>query len=68
PWWNDLNADNQIDNTDKLIHILIDSGTITEIDTMFLEQALKISHDRIQLLSENWGEWKTYLSKWAPSE
>lgn len=68
PWWNDLNADNQIDNTDKLIHILIDNGTITEIDTMFLEQALNISHDRIQLLSENWGEWKTYLSKWAPSE
>ena len=68
PWWNDLNADNHIDNTDKLIHILIDNSTITGIEKTFLEQALKISPERIQLLSENWGEWKSYLSKWEPSE
>jgi hypothetical protein len=68
PWWYDLNADNQIDEMDKLIYVLIDNNTSTGIDKAFLEQALIITPERIQLLSENWREWKSYLTKWETSE
>jgi hypothetical protein len=64
PWWNDLNADNQIDNTDKLIHILIDNGTAAKIDETFLEQTLNVSPERIQLLTTSLPTWRRYLADW----
>ena len=62
PWWRDLNSDNTIDGLDKLIHALIKNRRITKIDRKFLGEVLKISPERLELLTEGWAIWKPYLS------
>jgi hypothetical protein len=64
PWWDDLNADNQIDEMDKLIYFMIENSAIMKIDQTSLEEALKVSPARIQLLTDNWPVWKHYLTDW----
>lgn len=62
PWWNDLNADNQIDKLDQFIYNLINNDIIEKFDDTFLQQALKISPERIRVLTKGWDNWKSYLT------
>lgn len=63
-WWNDLNADDKINETDELIYVLLNNDTLTKIDPEFLTDALTLSPDRIKVLTVNWSAWKPYLSDW----
>ncbi|OQY06532.1 MAG: hypothetical protein B6I25_03750 [Planctomycetales bacterium 4572_13] len=63
-WWRDLNADNANDWMDDFIYTLIKSGRIETIDEAFLEKLLKISPERIELLTKGLSAWEPYWAAW----
>ena len=64
PWWNDLNADNKIDDKiDNLIYLLINNDAELQINSNFFEQAFNLSPQRTKLLLDGWDLWKPYLAE-----
>jgi hypothetical protein len=68
PWWNDLNADNVINANDNIIYSLLDADFSNKSEVAPLVQALGLSEDRLQLLTEGWSTWKTYLASEKSSD
>jgi len=64
-WWNDLNEDNIINTHDNIIYSLIKSKIINRTEVAPLIQTLGISEERIELLTESWSAWKSYLADWS---
>ncbi len=61
-WWHDLNGDSRVDGMDHLARQLIDSKIAGQIAPTFLQQALKLSAERLALLQTHWADWKPYLT------
>ena len=64
PWWYDLNDDNKVDVNDNFIYSLMTSGLVSKVEMSPLIQALGISEDRLNLLTEQWNLWQPYLNNW----
>ncbi|MCI0498938.1 MAG: S8 family serine peptidase [Planctomycetales bacterium] len=67
PWWYDLNADDKVDASDQLIYAILQNEILSDEDTAFLEQPLKLSAERLELLARHWPDWKRYLADWELS-
>ncbi len=68
PWWYDLNEDGRIDETDQMVFTIFDRDQTELIDQPLIRETLKLSQERIDLLTLQWDQWKPYLSRWhSPS-
>lgn len=68
PWWYDLNEDGRIDQTDKVIYQIFEKGQSEILGEFSLSEALGLSPDRIELLRQQWSDWRSYLGLWAAPE
>lgn len=62
PWWNDLNEDNTIDASDRILYTLIESGMIDNTEIHPIAEAMGLSKERLQLLVTGWPLWKPYIT------
>lgn len=67
PWWYDVNGDSVMDASDQLAYAMLDKGLIAEMEPAILEQ-LKLTRERIALLSSHWSIWKPYLALYEQAD
>ena len=62
PLWHDLNGDGNIDALDSFIELMLDKDNLAKLPPEFVQQNLKLSNERIELLTALWHQWKPYLA------
>jgi hypothetical protein len=65
PWWYDLNGDSVIDAVDHLAFMMFDQGMIEKMEPAMIETSLKLTPERIALLSRHWTQWKSRLDRYT---
>lgn len=60
-WWNDLNADGTIDETDTIIITLLNTENPELIIQTLGPETLSLTPDRQTLLLQNWPAWKNII-------
>jgi hypothetical protein len=60
-WWYDLNDDGKVDSLDHLVFVVLEK--LPE-NKMFLNEALKLSDERMTLLSEYREQWIEFWNRW----
>ena len=61
-WWYDLNGDSTIDALDNIAYFMIDRPITAGLELSLARQTLKLSSERLELLTSHWENWKTYLT------
>lgn len=65
PWWYDLNADDIIDEHDKIIYYILNNQNIVASGILFESELFKLHPERAELLINQWPQFAPYLTDWA---
>ena len=55
------------DKVDKILFLLFDRDELNVLNQPFMEKALHLSSERLELLTSQWTQWRPYLDRWHPS-
>ena len=62
-WWDDLNGDGEIDDTDRLVFAMFEGMRQLLSENPTLSGMLKLSPDRIALLTDYWQRYRPLLHR-----
>jgi hypothetical protein len=62
-WWDDINGDGEIDDTDRLVFAIFEGMGQLLSENSTLSEMLKLSPDRIALLTDYWQQYRPLLHR-----